>query len=391
MTRRLAYSLGSGAAVLTLVFALGAIGTHQLLQGMGAPRAIRSHPVPVPPGLRHHGGEIGPLSAEHWTAICRKFYPNQVVPDVSFLIHHLLNWGPDARFAKDTGALAGFTMLEILFDGRAHPLYTPKSPLLYRAPDGRPMLERYGEDGSESHTNQALATFAMMGVQSSRIIRSGGDSASIAELVDAARADFQLQGEVEWTTIALACYAPTPRPWINRWGRPFDFDTIAEHLLAQPYGVGACSGTHLLQALAVMLRVDTEHRLVSDGFRDGIRRYLAGAINRLEAHQRTSGCWTPDWALPLAEPGYEKFDNALFGEERMVQATGHHLEWLDVAPVDLAIDENVWSRAMNWCVAALERAPTIDDKNLCPYSHCFRMARRYASVADRLGGEGRLP
>jgi hypothetical protein len=388
MTGRIIWIAGSVTAALA--FLLGGWVTHRASitsRGEGPSDVVLTNPLPVLPLRSAANDQFARLSPDRWAAIERKFYPNLTIPEVSHLLHHLLNWGANSRFATDTGAISGRTMVEILTDGRTDPHYVPESPLLYRAHDGRPRLARYREPGSEGHPHQVLATFAALGLPGSRRVQSGGDSAAISELLEVVRSDFHLRGEIEWTAVTLACYAPTRRPWTNRWGRTFDFDMIADQLLARPPGEGTCSGTHVLYTLTVLLRVDAIHPIVSDAIRGRIRRHLTDAVGLLEAHQRTSGCWTPDWPQPLAEPGYEAYDDAIFGEVKLVEATGHHLEWLDILPAELAIDPGARRRALDWSVAALERVPAIDDQRLCPYSHCFRMVRRYLAPEGDLSGE----
>ena len=267
MTGRMIRVAGYVTAALALLLcerlahrAPGALG------GVEASDRVLANPVAVLPLGDTADGHVGGLSADRWAAIERKFYPNRMIPDVSYLLHHILNWGVDARFTIDTSAVSGRTMLEILTDGRADPLYGPKAPLLYRAHDGRPRLARFGEPGSEGHPYQVLATFAALGLPSSQRIQSGTNSTTIAQLLEAVRSDFHLQGEIEWTTICLACYAPARRSWTNRWGRTFDFDIIANQFLTRPPGEGACAGTHTLYALTMLLRVqrNSPHRLGRD-------------------------------------------------------------------------------------------------------------------------------
>lgn len=341
---------------------------------------ILDEPVTILPYETSGSIEIDRLDADRWAQIARKFLPDRPVPEVSFLLHHLLNWGLQARFPEAPGALSGPMMISILLSGKSHPLYLPAANLLYRGPDGLPRLAREGEVGSESHPHQILAALAELGVPSHEIIRSGSESASLGELVRAARADFHLHDEIDWTAIALARYAPTSGRWTNRWGRSFRFDDVAKHLLSRPLGSGSCGGTHMLQALAVLLRVDSVHRILSDSVRQSVRDRLADAIARLESNQRSAGFWTPDWPFRLSDPGTEQHDRFFFDDVELVQVTGHHLEWNEITPPDLSIEPESRRKAIEWCIAALERVSHVSDNELCPYSHCFRLARRAAAL-----------
>jgi len=336
-------------------------------------------PVAIPPTWTRAEVPGSQLPQQEWKAVTLKFYPNRTFPTVSNLLHQLENWGAEAHFPKSSKALSGPEMMSLLFSGTSDPLFHPKSPLFYRDEKGQPRISRFEDKDSESHPYQVLATCAALGMPSARILRAGSESATIAEFVQSLRNDFHLDGEVEWAAIALACYAPTRQAWSNARGRSFDFRAIAESLLSRPFGRGSCAGIHVLEALTVMLRVDSVHGLFSVEVRERIERHLGQAIQRLEAHQRRSGYWAPDWAVALADPSTERFDLDIFPRSRLVLATGHHLEWLQLLPSEQAISSTVRNRAIKWCISELQKVPTIPAEDFCPYSHCFRLAQRYAA------------
>jgi hypothetical protein len=179
---------------------------------------VVTSPLPLRPRWIGPSVDPGRFTEQEWRCVEEKFLPLGRMKSVSVLSHHLVNWGMGRTFPGDAGAISGPEMLAILAEGRPHPLFASREPLIYRGFDGRPKVARSGEDGSEAHPNQTLSTLASLGVASGQRLRFAGDETTVAELVKCARADFHVQGEVEWSIIALARYAPTDRPWRNRWG-----------------------------------------------------------------------------------------------------------------------------------------------------------------------------
>jgi len=356
--------------------------------GQAGATVILERPVAIPPTWTRDGVAASIISPGRWDRIAVKLQPDRPLPQVAHLLHHLETWGSSAAFPGNPAALSGPRMLVGLLQGRTDSPLLPQSPLIYRDSSGRPRLTSSGEEGSETHTNQVLASCAALGLPSRQTLESDGIRTTLAALVERAREDFHLRGETEWSAMALARYAPSREPWRNRWGHSSDFDAIAEHFLSTPFGQGTCAGTHVLQALTVLLRVDGERSILSPAISARVRLRLADAIARLAANQRPGGYWTPDWFLRSAEPSSnEDYDAVLFDPSLLAQATGHHLEWLQIAPTGLAIEPEARRRAIAWCADVLDRASAEDvEKNVCPYTHCFRMVKRYAAPASDPGG-----
>jgi hypothetical protein len=374
--RRAAGLLGVASVVLAVCLALRLSASGRPV----TPAPILTRPVPIAPLWLRDGVASEALSPVRWRAISAKLRPDRTLKDIGHLVHQWENGADEEPLSTGSETLTAGMMEGILLDGDAHDLFAVRRPLIHIDAFGRPRISRYGEAGSEAHAHQVLASCAAMGIQSDRLVRAGDASVTIADLVRTARDDFHLKGEVEWTAMALARYAPTRAPWTNRWGKTFDFDAIAEHFLGLPLGEGTCAGTHGLQALAVMLRVHAVHPLFRPEVARRVRARLEEAVARLAASQRPDGSWTPDWPFPLADPASAPFDDLLSGPARQAQMTGHHLEWLQLLPEELTLPPDRCRRAVSACVAALERASTDDVwAELCPYSHCYRIARRYAA------------
>ncbi len=351
--------------------------TSAYFVGKASPVEVLVNPVVVKP-LRANPS-LSRLPAG-WQRVAAKFRPDRPADSLAEMLHHVENRTPVGAF--DDGNRIREELADSFLKGRPHAKYPVESSWLYRDQDGRPRIARYAVGEVEAHPSQILATFAALDVPSNRVVRSGTTSATLAELIEALRDDFNLDGEVEWKTMALLRYAPTRQSWVNRWGRSFDFDQVAAMLLQLAAGEGSCHGTHVLQTLAVLLRVDATVPVVSPNTREMIRRYLLDVVGRLEAGQRPTGYWAPDWATPHPNRDDYRVDSTLFPRYRLAMVSGHHLEWLDLLDGDISIDATHREAAVRWCIQELNRVtPDEIRQHFCPYSHCFRVATRNADAA----------
>lgn len=294
------------------------------------------------------------------------------VPD---LLHHLSNIQAHS-ISNRVMTGSGYVLLQSLLDGRSvaeHPFQLS----WFRGIDGRAHFTQSIEPNAEAHPGQLLAYFASFGVPSTRTLKTGQNSAAIGEFVKSLLEDFHLEGELEWKAIALARYAPTSKSWKNRWGKTYDFDRIAGALLDRNSFSGSCRGTHVLQALAILYRVDKTKPLFSNLMRNSVRNRLISTCDRLQATQRQIGYWGPDWHTPHPNIMDYEADLEIFTRSDLALVTGHHLEWLDILPEEISFPEESHRQAVMWCLAELERSSQDEiTKNFCAMSHCYRAVSR---------------
>lgn len=315
---------------------------------------------------------------EGWCQVAAKFSPERPTKSLAEILHHIENKIPETASCS-VGNQIREELLESILEGTRHRMHPINPSWLFRDTSGMVRVARYTAGEVEAHPAQILATLASLGTPSDYQISSGGEVATVAELVEALRDDFHLYGEVEWKIMALCRYAPTDKSWTNRWGKSFSFDQITHHLLQLPQGQGSCNGTHLLQTLAVLLEVDGSKKILSTDVRAQIVDHLKDVVDRLQRGQRAEGYWAPDWVTP--HPNREDYDQdpEIFQKHQLALITGHHLEWLDLLQDDLDIDQSCRMAAVKWCIGELQRASRGEiQRHFCPYSHCFRAATRNA-------------
>jgi hypothetical protein len=221
------------------------------------------------------------------------------------------------------------------------------------------------DDQGEQHWGQTLAALAEAGVPADTPLAGVGDGRTVRDAVFGHLADFSWElPEHEWAAVALAGYLPPAAGWANKHGRRYTFDELLGRLCDRPDGAGGCHGAHVCYAVAVLLRAADEHPILSAAARRrGVER-LQREADRLVAAQRPDGGWDPERVYP---PGPDSPPPVPAG--RLV-LTGHSLEWMALAPPEVAVPDRVVQAAAGFVAADLLAAdPPRLDRLFCPYTH----------------------
>ena len=176
-----------------------------------------------------------------------------------------------------------------------------------------------------------------------------GKAFTLQLLLDDSIKTFDLKArELAWTAIAYASYLPPQNNWTNRDGKVFTFDDLARTLLETDIEQQSCGGAHILYALTLFLRVDSQKPCLSPQVRDQILRRLRDSVALLVRSQHSDGSWSLLWDEPTKlKPAYVN------AKPLKLLVTGHMLEWMEYLPVDLQPKAIVYKRAADWLSGAL--------------------------------------
>ncbi|MCH8827951.1 MAG: hypothetical protein IID45_00075 [Planctomycetes bacterium] len=276
-----------------------------------------------------------------------RFSARQLKPN--FVEHALRTWGVDAEFADPT-IMSGKEMRDFLLDhSRFINSWSAKTePLLVSAEDG--VAVHWGRKPHLSvHHDHLLASLTEAGIPlNQKVYPAGGSAAVFGDLLQRALRDFRLdEREVEWSAMAFGLWlAPSAKSWNIADGRRISFDQIARRLMRGHQRFGVCSGTHRVYSLTLLLRLDQHHDILSDPVQTEVFRHLRGVRDRLLESQFPDGHWPSNWSegrkavtSPIVDPDYKQ-----------VIATGHHLEWLAIAPASLQPPRERIRKAARWLV-----------------------------------------
>jgi len=321
-------------------------------------------PVPIP---REQPLVVEPLydrpdfvSDEDLAAVLRQVRPQfdreQMKPN--YVEHALRAWGVRAEFANPE-IPSGEELALFLTD---HARFTDSwgkkvRPLLIERPHG--IAVRWGtEAGGSVHHDHWLASLTEAGItRDTPVFGPSRRDMTIGDVVQESLRDFRLdERETEWTAMAFGLWIPPARSWTGGDGRQYSFDLIARRLMRGHKEKGVCSGTHRVYSLMLLIRLDEEFDILSDGMHAEAYGYLEDVRDAIIAAQFEDGHWPSNWpegAAAVEEP----IDDPVY---RQVIATGHHLEWLAIAPRDLHPPDEQIRRAAEWVIRTTVDQP-VDD------------------------------
>lgn len=329
------------------------------------PRPIRIEPLYDDPTV---------VSNEELAAVLTKVLPRfgngRLKPN--FAEHALRIWGDQIEFTDST-IMSGPAMREYLTDtSRYLSVWGEDSePMLEQAPLG--VAVRWGTSGTTSvHHDHMLASLTEAGVPLNAPVFTARRRMQFGDVLNQALRDFDLdERETEWSIMAFGLWLAPQKisHWHNGEGREISFDLLASRLMRNIRKHGVCLGTHRVYSLVVLLRLNETYggELISEEVEQEIRQYLLETRDLIVAAQAEDGSFPPNWTD--GDKATERLDPAEKGYRRVI-STGHHLEWLAIAPPEFHPDREVVRRAARWAIRNTVETPqeTIN-QNYTFYSH----------------------
>jgi hypothetical protein len=298
--------------------------------------------------------------------ILPRFSPKEMKPN--FVEHALRTWGVDATFA-DPRAISGIGLRDVLIDhGQFLQSWNEETvPLLVDQLDG--ISIRYDRTpGGSVHHDHWLASLTEAGISRDEpVFTPTSRNMTINNVLQEALRDFRLdERETEWSAMAFGLWLPPVKTWRTGDGRQISFDLLAQRLLRGHKRFGVCSGTHRVYSMMVLLRLDDDFDILSDAMHDTVYAHLESVRDAIAASQLEDGSWPSNWPSGADavsnledEPVYKK-----------VIATGHHLEWLAIAPKELHPPREQILKAADWAINhTIERPESGIREQYTFYSH----------------------
>lgn len=317
------------------------------------------------------------VTDEQLVAVLARVKPPANSVSTNNFVHALRLWGARADFG-DPQVPTGRELREYFLNDAGFRGFAGDDapPLFYK---GRHGIEVRGYDDattnratSSFHTDDLIATLAEIGtpLDTPLVLRDG--NASVKDLLAAALARFQLeQFEYEWTAIAYARYVFPQREWRNKFGERITVDALVNEIVSHPPQLGPCNGLHRLEALAVLQRANEQHQTLSVNTKFKLLLYMKRATSALALSQSAEGYWTREWPSG-AQALNASTENAPSLHDKLL-VTGHHLEWLALAPEEVQPPRETIIRAAQWLARTLVE---MDEKDLLaaygPYTHAAR-------------------
>lgn len=300
--------------------------------------------------LKPIGGLSDLVPRERVVDLLNKLAPCWNAIKVSLVIHALRLWGTAASFPIDrfrrtvTGRL--FTGQELLDFFLNHdfysevaiggpPLFVP-SDIGLKADYDPPIANDF--TGRLAHRDDFLQVCCDLGLPLVTPIINSTGVYTLRDVLLNSVAYFRCAGETEWSAEVFARYLAPRAKWTNAFGESIDFDTLSQSLLAKKPGQGACLGTHVEYSLAALLQVNHAHSMLSALTVSRIRDRLQQTADLLSSSAiSSSGGWNGNWS------GRETSisNDPLSQLTTRVMSTGHHLEWLAIAPPEVRPPDSI--------------------------------------------------
>lgn len=333
-------------------YAAGSAETRrQVLSSLTGPSAIPVVPVPreTPLVIEPLYDDPEVVSDEELAAVLAKVQPRfprkKLKPN--YVEHALRTWSLKSRFA-DPKVMSGEALNDFLTNhgeylaswGEQYP------PLLQDEATG--VAIRWGkEEGASVHHDHWLACLTEAGVNLHEPVFTPNRTREISDVLQEALRDFKLdEAEVEWSAMAFGLWIAPQKTWTTRHGRTMSFDLLADRLMRGHKRFGVCSGTHRLYSLMVLVRLDDDHDILSDATRGRIMEHMGAVRDLIAVCQFEDGHWPSNWS-DGAEALSKPIDDELY---KKVIATGHHLEWMAIAPPELHVSHEQILKAADWAI-----------------------------------------
>jgi hypothetical protein len=348
--------------------------------------AARGERVPLLINCRERPIQISPLrnmanvvSEDDLVVLLCAALPWWNPPSVPSVYHELKLWGPYAAFTKDMLGIErkGERLVEMLLSDKACRAYTVATGghYLLDSPFGiRPVLlgtDDAIETRGEAHYGQLLQVAGEAGLPSTTsVTTASGRMGNLKEIYQDEIMRFSLHQELDFIACTLAYWHPPQKAWKNQFGNESNFDELVSKLLATPLGKGSCGGCHLPYAVVTILRVDELYPLLSANVRQQALTWLRHLCQLLEYRWSDRGGWDRTWSKndePSFVTGNDNLD--------LITITGHHLEWMALAPKEVQPSETTVKRAVAALRRDVESLPPLTQqsfKTLLVVSHAAR-------------------
>jgi hypothetical protein len=287
--------------------------------------------------------------------VLTKLQPNFGKKNISpnHVEHALRIWTIQATF-RNPDVMSGQQMKDFLLNSSAYASVWGKNteriePLLVEQPAG--FSVRYGRTtgpGGSVHHDHTLACLTEAGISLDEpVFLASGRQSDIQYMLEQALRDFQFdERETEWSTLAFALWVSPTKSWQLPNGRTLTFDMLADRLIRGQLETGVCSGTHRLYTLMAMWRINQAHNILSEPQAQKIFNHLAMIRDSISQSQFPDGHWPSNWCA-----GKDAVEHPVEDElPAKIIATGHHLEWLAIAPEELHPTREIMEKAAQWCI-----------------------------------------
>ncbi len=307
--------------------------------------------------------------------------PSFTPPAVPLLLHELKAWGVDASLSSD-GPIplrSGNYIVETLLSDSLCGSRTTRTgaSFLVESRYGVHVVQTGTVDAlgnrGESHYGQLAMVLGEAGVPSSAQVQVSTSAYNtrytVRDILSDAVLRWKDDAEIEFFACAAAFWLPPHTAWANEFGDRYSFDSLMQQLISSHYGQGSCGGVHVPIAVATILNIDRNQEILSNEAREQGEAYLKSLSRHLEQRIQMTGVWDARWT--------KGNDLAIYQDSTLdtITVTGHHLEWIALAPASCRPSRSTIKTAIEGISSAFESLPPHrfrSFKSVLPSTHALR-------------------
>jgi hypothetical protein len=200
----------------------------------------------------------------------------------------------------------------------------------------------------QGHHGQFLAILAQSKVMTDYPMRAGGQTFTIADLIETEKLGCESGMELTFKLISLAHYLDLDETWLNHAGEEWSVSRLVREEIKAPIPGAACGGTHRLMGLSYAVHERQKRGQPLDGQFFRADSYIRDFHRYTFSQQNPDGSFSTEWF---------KARGARPDVDRRLQTTGHILEWLVYsAPPEMLSDPRL-VRAVNYLADILLEEP----------------------------------
>jgi hypothetical protein len=132
------------------------------------------------------------------------------------------------------------------------------------------------------------------------------------------------------------------------------------------------------------MRVDQLHAMLLPTTRQALEQRLRATIEKLSHSQLPRGGWQATWFVEDEASLYNIPYHTVLGDEGIMMATGHHLEWMVLCPESWFSDcHDMFERATLALAAIINKhihEPRWIKRNYCPLTHAIKAVRVFTKA-----------
>lgn len=203
-----------------------------------------------------------------------------------------------------------------------------------------------GSKTGQGHEDQWLGYLSQCGLKIDDKIVVGGESFTIADLLEQAKWNIHDGQEATWTLMASSTYLPDNAKWTAKDGTEWTIERMAKMEAGEDLNGSACGGTHRLYALVNSLNRHLEQGgAVTGGWLD-VQKKIDDSFAKIKEYQNPDGSFSAQFFVRAGKA------TELSGE---LHSTGHTLEVLAAGLDDNELREPWMTKAVNHLLDVLDR------------------------------------